>query len=162
MGREVISRSDAEARKRELRAAATATGPGGVVLGGTTPPAAEEPAADDYKDRLMKYIPGEVVSLFILLDGLVSNAPQGVPRAPLSWAVFVLLLVGTWIYLKRVQKVNKTQQLLIAAVAFAVWVFYLGGPFGTLSWYRDFNGQFYANFLLPVYTFGIGLYEAKK
>jgi len=119
--------------------------------------AAGEPEADQFKDRLMKYIPGEIVSLFILLDGLARNAPEGVSKGVIGWVVFVVLLVGTWFYLRRIQKVTKWQQLLISTAAFAVWVFYLGGPFDSFSWYN----QFYGNLLLPVYTFGIALVEAK-
>jgi hypothetical protein len=121
-------------------------------------PGAATTTVDQYADRLMKYIPGEVVSLFILLNGLAANAPETIPRVPLQWGVFVVLLVGTWFYLRRILKVTKWQQLVISTVAFVVWVFFLGGPFVSLGWYD----QFYGTFLLPLYTFGVGLIEPKK
>lgn len=121
-------------------------------------PAGSAATADQYADRLMKYIPGEVVSLFILLNGLAANAPETIPRVPLQWGVFGILLVGTWFYLRRILHVTKWQQLVISTVAFVIWVFFLGGPFTSLSWYD----QFYGTFLLPLYTFGVGLIEAKK
>lgn len=121
-------------------------------------PGAAPATVDQYADRLMKYIPGEVVSLFILLNGLAANAPETIPKVPLQWGVFVILLVGTWFYLRRILNVTKWQQLVISTVAFVVWVFFLGGPFASLGWYD----QFYGTFLLPLYTFAVGLIEPKK
>jgi hypothetical protein len=149
MSREVVTRQDVQ-RGVSFQAAPAA----GEAPAPPTPSA----SVDQYTDRLMKYIPGEVVSLFILLNGLASNAPEAIPKVPVQWAVFVLLLAGTWLYLQRIQKVTKRQQLLISTVAFVVWVFFLGGPFQSFSWYNEF----YGTFLLPLYTFGVGLIEAKK
>jgi hypothetical protein len=71
--------------------------------------------------------------------------------------VFILLLAGTWVYLQRVQKVSSRTQLAISTAAFAVWVFYLGGPFALVPGYD----RFYGTLVLPLYTFGIGLVEPK-
>jgi hypothetical protein len=151
MSREVVTREDVQ--RGVSFEAEPAAGPGAPAK-----PAAAPAAVDEYADRLMKYIPGEVVSLFILLNGLASNAPEAIPKVPLQWFVFVFLLAGTWFYLWRVQKVTKRLQLVISTVAFAIWVFFLGGPFKSFSWYNEFYGMF----LLPLYTFGVGLIEAKK
>ena len=143
MSREVVTREEAQQ---------------GVSFQATPAPGASAAVADQYADRLMKYIPGEVVSLFILLNGLAANAPETIPRVPLQWGVFGILLVGTWFYLRRILHVTKWHQLVISTVAFVIWVFFLGGPFKSLAWYD----QFYGTFLLPLYTFGVGLIEAKK
>jgi hypothetical protein len=118
--------------------------------------ATQDDEPDKYVDRLVKYIPAEVVALYIFLDGAIQGAPQNVPRGVLLWTVFVLLLGGTWLYLKRVQHVAKRTQLVMSTVAFAVWVFYLGGPFTLVPGYD----RFYGTLILPLYTFGIGLVEA--
>ncbi len=134
MGREVIAQTDVTKQREAAVAAAEPT---------TT--------ADTYADRLIKYIPAEVVTLYFTLDALL---PEG--REILAWIVFLVLVVLTPIYLMRVQKVSKRMQLVISTVAFIVWVFRLGGPFDGLSWYDPLYGAL----LLPLYTFGIAIYEA--
>jgi Kef-type K+ transport system membrane component KefB len=67
--------------------------------------------------------------------------------------VFLALLVGTWFYLERLQKVSKRQQLIVSTVAFAIWTFSLGGPFADFAWYSPIYGAV----LLPLYTFAVAL-----
>jgi hypothetical protein len=111
-------------------------------------------APDGYPSRLLKYVPAEVVTLFVALDALV-RPPADVPLA-VYWGVFLFCLVGTYFYLWRVAKVRKQTQLLISTVAFAVWVFALGGPFAQLDWYAPVYGAL----LLPIFTFAVAVYEA--
>jgi len=89
-----------------------------------------EPPPDRYKDRLVKLIPGEVVTVYLLLSGLIAvTDPEQVSHGPLLTAVFLILLALTWPYLSRIAGVTSPTQLAISTVAFAVWVFSLGGPF---------------------------------
>jgi hypothetical protein len=135
------------------------SGPGGVLLGGSPDEqvaGSNQEEHDKYVDRLLKYVPAEVVPLYIFLDGLIQGAPDTVNRAVVLWIVFALLLGGTWAYLQRVRNVSKPTQLVISTAAFAVWVFYLGGPFAQLACYD----RFYGTLILPLYTFAIGLVEA--
>lgn len=111
-------------------------------------------APDGYTTRLLKYVPAEVVALFVTLDALIRSSSD-VPL-PVYWGVFLVCLVGTWFYLWRVARIRKPAQLLISTVAFAVWVFALGGPFALLDWYAPI----YGGLLLPIFTFAVGLYEA--
>ena len=60
--------------------------------------------------------------------------------------------------LARVQRVSKKAQLAISTLAFAVWVFSLGGPFQSFSWYNPF----YGSVLLPLYTFGISALKVES
>jgi hypothetical protein len=111
-------------------------------------------AADGYTTRLLKYVPAEVVALFITLDALVRSSPELSPAVYLG--IFLFCLAGTWLYLWRVARVRKQAQLLISTVAFAVWVFALGGPFAHFDWYAPI----YGGLLLPVFTFAAAVYEA--
>jgi hypothetical protein len=113
---------------------------------------------DDYIGRLLKYVPTEVVALYVTLTGMVaSGRSDDNPRTALYWSIFALLLIGTPIYLARVEGVAKKQQLLVSTVAFFVWVFALGGPFETMAAYDPLYGAL----LLPVFTFTIPIFEAK-
>jgi hypothetical protein len=112
---------------------------------------------DDYSDRLLKYIPSEVVGVFLAVDSLLKTASVQVSKDILGWVVFIFLIILTPIYLHRVQKVKKYQQLAISTISFMVWVFTLGGPFMQFSWYSPIYGAI----LLPLYIFSVATYQAK-
>jgi len=111
---------------------------------GITPPQQEN---DTYRERLFKYIPAEVVTLYLFLNTTVA-ADKSIPRF-LYWVIFFAGLVGTPIYLRFAQKVAVPLQLIISTVAFAVWVFALGGPFSEIPGYKPIYGAV----LLPIFTF---------
>ena len=112
-----------------------------------TPPLPE----DKYKDRLLKYIPAEVVTFYLTLTALLGTA-TGLPWW-LGWVVFTVGIVATWCYLRYPLKVKDFAQLIIACFAFVIWVFALGGPFKDLAWYKPI----YGGLLLPAYTFFIAM-----
>ena len=121
-----------------------------------TPPAVE---ADAFVDRLLKYIPAEIVAVFILVQGLIMQMdPDTDSYKPIFWGVFLLFAVLTPLYLWRLQNVKKITQLVISLVAFVVWVFALGGPFTTLVWYDPLYGEI----LLPIFTIIIAIVVAEK
>lgn len=106
---------------------------------------------DDYWARLIKYIPSEVVALYITLYGISSAAREDIAFEIITWLIFVIGILGTILYLWRVAKVTDWAQIMISTAAFVVWVFALGGPFLSFSWYQPIYGAL----LLPVYTFFI-------
>lgn len=116
---------------------------------GALPPQA--PAGDDYSTRVMKYIPGEAVAVYIGVDRVVREMGG---EAALLWIAFLVILALTPVYLYRVQKVRAWPQLVVSTLAFAVWVFSLGGPFASTfaEWYRPVYGAV----LLPLFTFAVG------
>ena len=112
--------------------------------------------ADNYSIRLMKYIPSEVIALYLALEGVLKSSNQTYPS--LHWAIFIFGIIVTSLYLWRIQRVSKKTQLLISTLAYCIWVFALGGPFNTLSWYQPIYGAL----LLPSFTFLIPIIDAKK
>jgi len=106
-----------------------------------------EKSGDTYRDRLFKYIPAEVVTLYLALNATLAsagNTPQW-----LHWVIIIVGLIGTPFYLWFAQKVRVRLQLIISTVAFLVWVFALGGPFTEISGYKPVYGAL----LLPIFTF---------
>jgi hypothetical protein len=165
--RQVTSRSDIERRRESQVAAeiANAAGSGsfrdaGPDFGSTksdTPAPSPPPPpekSDSYSDRLLKYIPPEVIALYLTLVGIVSASANNDTNA-LRWGVLGFCLVGTPLYLWRVAKVRKALQLIISTVGFAVWAFSLGQPFSSYGWYQPI----YSALLLPAYTFLIPIVE---
>src|SRR2546427_5706608 len=106
-----------------------------------TPPQ-EKP--DTWKERLFKYIPSEVVTLYLGLNTIVATA-QDAPSW-LYWVIFAPGLTGTWWYMSRFQGVTSRKQLVISTIAFAVWIFALGGPFTQIKGYKPVYGAV----LLPI------------
>ena len=79
----------------------------------------------NYRDRLLKLIPSEIVAAYVVLAGVI-------PQHHAKWGlliVSVILLVLVPFYLKLLQNVNRIVQIVITTISFAVWVYSLGGPF---------------------------------
>ena len=157
MERTVLTQRDVAAMAaRKAAPPADARDSGSASAGGSpTPPAMPVPVPDDYKDRLLKYIPADVIALYVALDGIVTTtvADDQVPVGTLRWIILLLVAAVTPLYLWRVAKVRKRAQIIISTIAFLVWAFYLGGPFRTLSFYHPVYGAL----LFPLFTFLVPL-----
>lgn len=110
---------------------------------------------DSYLDKLIKYIPSEVVALYLSLDAICRSAPT---EGWLRWPILILGVVMTPLYLWRVQSVTKIIQLVVSTLSFVVWTVALGGPFIELSWYKPIYGAL----LLPIFTFLVPLIDPGK
>lgn len=129
---------------------ATAATPAGSatrgVPDGDAPPI--NAPADPYGDRLLKLIPGEVISLYISMVAILSSTDDKTgPYAP--WVILALGAGATFLYLRVTLKVSDVRQLGVSVGAFCVWAFAIGGPFKDLSWY---SGA-YAGMALAAFTF---------
>lgn len=140
MGREIISQRDIV----YVRHYKVAGGEGSSIE-------SSEPLAtpDPYQDRLLKCIPAEAVAGFLTLNSIVPKTANGWA----TWFPFFLMLVLVPLYLKQLHGVNKIVQLTISTIAFAVWVFAIGGPFLTLEWYQPWL----ASLVLVTYTIVVPL-----
>ena len=125
--------------------------------------AAQEPPPDNkdtdsYFEKLIKYIPADIVAAYVAIDGILkqgSNDPLW-----LTWAVFISLLALTPLYVCYMKTdppgfvSSKTFHWVASTFAFAVWVFALGGPFAvTFVWYKPIFGSvllILTTLLLPV------------
>lgn len=125
---------------------------------------------DDYRDRLIKYIPAESVALYVAVDKMVNShyglsqltADSVVPMQAVivSWIILGLGIVGTPIYLHR-RKLPGQPWLLnasISTIAFVLWAYTLSGSvFLVHGWYSVFA----AGLLAPIFTFVAGFFEPK-
>jgi hypothetical protein len=113
--------------------------------------AGAEVSVDQYFDRLLKYIPGDVVGAWVASQGLIKSATDA-PQTSLLWITFGVGVVFTAVWtLKQTSEPRKQSaitQTLISIGAFIVWVLALGGPFETLEFYRPV----YGSLLLIFYT----------
>jgi uncharacterized membrane protein len=104
---------------------------------------------DGYFDRVIKYIPGDVVAAWTAATGLISSlgdaaTPQMNEAGNVLWIAFFFGLVVTALWTWRQTSESNTRpavtQIVVATLAFTVWVFALGGPFKELSFYRGQYG----------------------
>ena len=161
MARSIVSAKDFTPSPAPAACAAPqmkAPGNDAVLLMTAAEPVAAAPASkdpDDYKTRLLKYIPAEVVSLYIALETVVKTAQSNAQLY--YWIIFVIGIVGTPLYLWKQAQVTKGMQLGISTLAFVIWVFALGGPFESYTWYQNY--KLLPAIILPAYTFFVATIE---
>jgi hypothetical protein len=118
----------------------------------------EGKAGGGYAERVVKYIPAEVVAVYTAVRGLLPS-PESEPSVVyVAWIVFALFLIATPVYLWRVNTSSREPgwQIAIASAAFVVWAYSLGGqPFVQGGLYRSYIG----GILLVLFTFGAAFYR---
>jgi hypothetical protein len=108
---------------------------------------ANEPEAkiDSYFDRVLKYIPADVVGLWLTGNGLIQGQAGNDSRAGLLWLLFVAGLVFSFFWTRKETtesgKPTAWQQIILSCGSFVVWVFAIGGPFVELSFYKPLYGS---------------------
>jgi hypothetical protein len=125
MGRQIVSKRDVDHLNIQLNSLV-----GGAKGESNSDALTQLPAgtqADDYTSKLVKYIPSEVVALYIALGSILGSSDKS--DSSLYWVIFGVCLVGTGLYLWRVTNVTKVTQIVISVVAFFVLAIALGGPF---------------------------------
>jgi hypothetical protein len=94
--------------------------------------AASEDQSDRFLTRLIKYIPTEVVTVYMLLMGMVEAMDRSNPmKIFTAWLIFGALTIATPYYLYKGGQPTRAQmpQLLISTLCFVLWAYALGGPF---------------------------------
>ncbi len=96
-------------------------------------PVIDQPTFDDYKTRLLKLIPTEIIAAFVAVDSLLKGNMEQLQTKNLYdisvWIVFGILLILTPVYLKKFTSVLSKSQLTLSTIAFVIWVMTIGGPF---------------------------------
>lgn len=120
---------------------------------------------DDYKTRLLKYVPAETNTLYVTILGVIHTAQdelsaEAVAEIPFS-SIILLVFIGCFafnlLYMWKVAKEDNIIRLSISMGAFVVWAIALGDIFSSFTWWYDFMGAI----LLAFYTALAGLYIGK-
>jgi hypothetical protein len=124
------------------------------ALQSTTGAAVPAGQPDDYLDKVVKYVPADVIAAWTAAVAIIKGA-VGIPTTPVLLICFVIGLGLTcWWTLKQTEAANQPpaiKQALIATVAFAVWVLALGDLSAALSTIMNWN-EAYAKLLLILFT----------
>ncbi len=122
--------------------------------------AVQPPSRDDYLGRLIKYIPSEIVGLYLFISDVIPKK-GGATDYDALWIVFWVCCALTFIYMSVVTKPPGGKplwiQVIIATMAFPIWVAAIGGPFVSLSWYQPWI----ASIVLAIATVAFGWIEPK-
>jgi hypothetical protein len=113
--------------------------------------------ADGFFDRIIKYIPADIVAGWVALNGFSKDQSQTV-----LWGIFVVVAGLAFFWTKKQTdapgKPVAMTQCIIAVVSFAVWAFALpSGPFIALGYSASLG-----SIALILYTLGIGLVVPKE
>ncbi len=103
----------------------------------------------DFKDRLVKLIPSEIVTAYVTLYGLIGDSKVSGKKDILLWIVVGILFLLNPIYLYFISNVKKSGQIIFTTVAFAIWVLAIGSPSPPIL---DFPATFVGSILLILYT----------
>lgn len=110
------------------------------------PEGAPAPATlPDYLDKVISYVPTEVVAAYVASTGILAGVKDRGPAIDWLWLAFIALMAGCWTAVATRDK-DKNEpvawfQTIIAVIALLVWAFALGGPFATLAWYDKLYGS---------------------
>jgi hypothetical protein len=104
---------------------------------------------NDYKDRLVKLIPTEIITAYVTLKGLINGAGVAGNKVLLLWIVFGILVVLNPLYLYYITLVKKPGQILFSSLAFVLWVMVIGGTFTSIL---GFPAEYIGSILLVIYT----------
>ena len=104
----------------------------------------------DYKSKLLKLIPSEIIAAYILIGGII-------PADYKYWGCLIaaiILLVLIPFYLRRLYDVKRLGQIIYIMIAFVIWIYTLGEPFRHWGIWQEWIGSA----LLILYTLTIPLF----
>jgi hypothetical protein len=93
--------------------------------------------------RVLAYIPIEIIGAYQVAAGLIEKLTKSEPQC-WRWGVFWVLLVLAPVYMAASTwekgRLPNWVQVAVSPLAFAVWVFSVGGPFVVWHWYEPSVG----------------------
>jgi hypothetical protein len=118
----------------------------------------DQVSADGYFSRIVKYVPTEFLTVFLVISSLVDSGLVKV-TADQYWLIFAALLVANAIYLFFATRQNgmppAIRQIAVSTVLFAAFIYAVGGPFHDPR-VSLFYSEDYGAILLPVALFLAG------
>ncbi|QOG01178.1 hypothetical protein [Flavobacterium sp. MDT1-60] len=116
-------------------------------------------APNDFKDRLIKLIPAEIIAAYVTISGLIIGFAKNNPNADKSyllWIVILVLMIFTPVYLMKILGVSKKVQILFSTIGFLIWAFATASPY--TKDILGFSFELIASLILILYTLLIPLF----
>jgi hypothetical protein len=114
---------------------------------------------DGYIDRLLKYIPSEIIALYLGVQNVIPTQDKYYSLSLWIVSILTALIVPVYMYYMTREPKQPTpwSQILISSVAFPIWVFAIGGPFAKYDWYKA--EHWIAAVIITFSTFLLGIYK---
>ncbi len=116
--------------------------------------------SDTYFDKLLKNIPADIIAAWIVVSNLIRSDESVNPL--FFWIIFGVFIVLTFFWTKQQTDYKGLPsvwtQVVVATIAFVVWVFALGGPFESLDFYKPLYGTVF----LVIYTLAAPLINPRN
>jgi hypothetical protein len=115
--------------------------------------------AENYREKLLKLIPSEIVAAYMVLMGII---PAENPNSAKWWTLIIslVLLILTPFYLKRFERVANNIQVAFCSFSFIVWVYSLGGGGPFVHW-NAYDPRI-ASIVLILWTLAIPLFVSTR
>jgi hypothetical protein len=119
-------------------------------------PSPQTPSGDDFLGRLVKYIPAELVGLYLAVRGVIPRDAEPAVLWGVAMLSWIFVPVYFWFATTRDHERPLKEQILLATIAFPIWVFAIGGtPVTSWPWYAAH--QYVASIVLMFATVAFGL-----
>jgi hypothetical protein len=118
--------------------------------------------SDGYLDRLLKYIPTEIIALYLGATNIVPSTDSSYWTALWIIAALTALCTPIYMYFATREEGQPTlwSQIVISSIAFPIWVFAIGGPFRHFSWYNE--KHWIGAIAISFSTFAMGIHKPKQ
>jgi hypothetical protein len=115
--------------------------------------------AENYREKLLKLIPSEIVAAYMVLMGII---PTENPNSARWWTLIIslVLLILTPFYLKRFERVANNAQVAFCSLSFIVWVYSWGGG-GPFALWNTYDPKI-ASIVLILWTLVIPLFVGTR
>ena len=116
-------------------------------------------APNDFKDRLIKLIPAEIIAAYVTISGLIIGFVKHKPNADQSnllWTIILILMILTPVYLMKVLGISKKGQILFSTIGFLIWAFATASPY--TNDVLGFSIELITSLILILYTLLIPLF----
>lgn len=114
--------------------------------------------ADNYKEKLVKLIPSEIITAYVTIYGLVTGL-KSQHESIIIWIVIAILLIITPLYSIKVSMVTKKSQVIYTTFGFLIWAFATGSPIKEID---TVPVSFIASVILILYTLFIPIVYMEK
>jgi hypothetical protein len=120
------------------------------------------PEPDPWAAKVLKLIPGDIVSVYLAVFTLVqSQGGENDQTRLVQWIIFGVIALIAPFYLRKVANIQSKRQIVLIEISFFIWVLSIGGPLSGLSWGK-FTPQFLGAIILPIYTLVIPIFYDEK
>jgi hypothetical protein len=130
----------------------------GDAVGGQPTSNLQPNTVDDFLGRLVKYIPAELVGLYIAARGVIPKTEEPVVFWTVAAVTWIFVPIYFWFVTTRDSQKPLKVQILLATIAFPIWVFAIGGP-PVESWPWYVAHQYLASVVLMFATVAFGLVQ---